>query len=77
MFWWSNDPDAQHIFIDVQEARSLKSFDISGWADPYVKIKPGPDIAIGETRTLDPGGRSGFGSVVRWIGTTTPSSASM
>ena len=40
------------IFIDVQEARSIKPSDNSGWSDPHCVVTLGPNTKIGKTRTL-------------------------
>jgi Ca2+-dependent lipid-binding protein len=40
------------IFIDVQEARSLRCADTNGWSDPYCVVTLGPSIAIGTTRSI-------------------------
>ena len=41
------------IFIDVQEARSVKPSDNSGWSDPYCIVTIGPKTKIGSTRVIE------------------------
>ena len=45
--------DRRWIYIDVQEARSLRPADINGWSDPYCKITLGPKTKIGKTRYIE------------------------
>jgi hypothetical protein len=40
------------IFIDVQEARSLRCGDINGWSDPYCVVMLGRSTLIGKTRSI-------------------------
>lgn len=41
------------IYIDVQEARSIKPSDNSGWSDPYCLVTLGPKTKIGSTRVIE------------------------
>ncbi|OHS96628.1 C2 domain containing protein [Tritrichomonas foetus] len=48
-----DSPDEKHLYIDVVEARSLKSCDANGWSDPFVQITLGEKTKIGKTRYIE------------------------
>jgi Ca2+-dependent lipid-binding protein len=52
MHIYTRTEGVEWIFIDVQEARSLRCSDINGWADPCCVVTLGPSALIGKTRTI-------------------------
>ena len=49
----SNDVKTNHLYIDVVEARSLRSTDTNSFSDPYVIVTLGPKTKIGKTRVIE------------------------